>query len=55
MTKTEQSHDLAWRLKQLQEANGIPRNVAQACRHLARLARPSVNDRQSPAKAPPSH
>jgi hypothetical protein len=54
MTKTEQSHDLAWRLKLLQGANGTPRTVAQACRHLARLARPSVNERQSAGKAPAS-
>jgi transposase-like protein len=33
MTKTEQNRVLAWRLKVLQEASVMPRNVAQACRH----------------------
>jgi transposase InsO family protein len=33
MTKTEQNRVLAWRLKLLREANGMPRNVAHACRH----------------------
>ena len=32
-TKTEQNRVLAWRLKLLQQASAIPRNVAQACRH----------------------
>ena len=36
MTKTEQNRVLAWRLKLLQEASVMPRNVAQACRHFGR-------------------
>ena len=31
MTKTEQNRVLAWRLKLLQEASAMRRNVAQAC------------------------
>jgi hypothetical protein len=33
MTKTEQNRIVAWRLKLLREASGMPRNAAQACRH----------------------
>jgi hypothetical protein len=36
MTKTEQNRVLAWRLKLLQEASAVPRNVAYACRHFGR-------------------
>jgi transposase-like protein len=34
MTENGQNRVLAWRLKLLQEASVMPRNVAQACRHL---------------------
>lgn len=33
MTKNDQNRIVAWRLKLLHEAAGMPRNVAQACRH----------------------